>query len=233
MAEDDFVPSQEYNTVWWHVGRFLYEFALLETSINEAFEVLFNMRCNATLYNLLVPRLGFMDKVELIKEGLKRKGMNIKGLQGDICKFAEVRNIVAHSAFGADDRAGDRGISFDYLSRGGNAYFSDRVRKLVGEDVKDSSRSYGAEWDAMREIDRENRKKGGNEAKDSCITLEDSFISYDAFSDLDRSMKHLRTSVSALAGACAPLSDEDLDEETIKRMKDALNRNVLPGNFRS
>jgi len=227
MGEDEFVRGEETKEAWWYVGRFLYEFAQLEASINEAFQTLFNMDYNATLYMLLAPRLNFIEKVELIGLGLKKKEMDIGGLINNIRGFAEVRNIVAHSVFGPDDRAGDRGISFDYLSKNGKIYFTDKVRKFVGEHKKDSVRSYGEPWDTLREFDRQ------NPGKDSWITSGDSFISYDAFNDLDHRMKHLTTSIDALAGACVPLSDGNLDEETIERMKAALNRNVTPGDFPS
>jgi hypothetical protein len=166
----------------------------LETSVNELFEVLFNMSYNATLYVLFVPRLDFGERLELIRIGLGRrgKGISIGGLIVDIREFLEVRNIIAHSPFVPDDRAGDRGVVFDYLGRSGKAFFSDRVRKRIGGEQ------------------------------------EDSFISYDAFADLDRRMKNLTTGIRELAGASEPLSDEDFDEETVKRMTDVLNRNVIP-----
>jgi hypothetical protein len=49
---------------------------------------------------------------------------------------------------------------------------------------------------------------------------EDSFISYDAFSDLDCRMKNLTEQFRQLAGSCAPLSDEDFDDETLARMRE-------------
>jgi hypothetical protein len=176
MASD-----QELSTAWWHVGRFFYEFALLESSVNEAFEVLFNMSYNATLYLLFASRLGFDERLELIKLGLRRKkekkGVNkVAGLIDNVVRpLLEVRNVVAHSAFGPDERMGKdaderiAGVHFDYLGRGGNVVFSERVSVLVRGEP------------------------------------EDSFISYDAFSDLDRRMKNLTEQFRQLAGSCAPL----------------------------
>lgn len=110
----------------------------------------------------------------------------------------KIRNIIAHSAFGPDERTrADSdghipGVYFDYLGRGGNVAFSERVRALVGGE------------------------------------LDDSFISYDALSDLGRRMENLTEQFRQLAGSCAPLSDDDFDEETLMRMREALDRNVIP-----
>src|ERR1700751_3124425 len=127
------VSEEELSTAWWNVGRFFYRFALLETSVNESFAVLFNMGYNATLYLLFASRLGFNERLELIQLGLRQKGGNkIAGLIDVVRDLLEVRNIVAHSSFGPDDRIGlnpdDRigGIYFDYVSRSGKVVFSDR-----------------------------------------------------------------------------------------------------------
>src|SRR3954467_10537899 len=40
-------------------------------------------------------------------------------------------------------------------------------------------------------------------------------------------MEQLRSRLWKLAGACIPLSDEDFDDETLKSMRNVLNRNVI------
>jgi hypothetical protein len=199
VGEDSMVSEQELSTAWWHVGRFFYGFALLETSVNEAFEVLFNMSYNTTLYLLFASRLGLNERLELIQLGLRRKGVDkIAGLIDVVRELLEFRNIVAHSAFGPDERMSlnhdERigGAYFDYLNKSGKVVFSNRVRELVGGEP------------------------------------EDSFISYAAFCDLDRRMTHIAEQFRQLAGSCAALSDEDFDDETLMRMREALDRNVTP-----
>ena len=41
-------------------------------------------------------------------------------------------------------------------------------------------------------------------------------------------MKQLTSQLDELAGASIPLTDDDLDEETIKNMRAVQNRNVVP-----
>jgi hypothetical protein len=182
------VSQEDLKLAWWHVGRFFHSFAILETSANQLFEKLFNL--NATFFLLLVPQLDFSRRLELIRLALGRKAVNVKGLIEPIRDLIEIRNIVAHSAFGPDDDgARNHGVLFDYVGRNGKVEFSERVQMLVGAD---------------------------------CI------ISYDAFEDLDKRMKRLTEQLWELTGACIPLSDEDFDDETVKSMKEVLNRNVIP-----
>jgi hypothetical protein len=191
LGQDSGVSQEDLKLAWWHVGRFFYSFAILESAANQLFENLFNL--NATFFLLLVPQLEFSLRLELIRLALRRKDVNVKGLFLPISDLIEVRNIAAHSAFGPDDDGGGNlGVSFDYVGRTGRVEFSERVQELVG----------------------------GNPG--------DSFISYDAFEDLDGRMKQLTTQLWELDGACIPLSDEDFDEETVKSMRDVLNRNVIP-----
>jgi hypothetical protein len=191
MSEYSGVPQEDLKLAWWHVGRFLHSFAILEASANDLFEKLFNL--NATFFLLLVPQLDFSKRLELIRLALRRKEVNVKGLFLPISDLIEVRNIVAHSAFGPDDvGARNHGVIFDYVSRAGRAEFSERVKTLVGGEPGDG------------------------------------FISYDVFGDLDGRMKQLTARLWELAGVCIPLSDEDFDDETVKSMRDVLDRNVIP-----
>lgn len=130
---------------------------------------------------------------------MKRKGVpKVGSLIEWVDVLLEVRNVVAHSAFGPDERIGPDpderigGVYFDYLGKSGKVVFSDRLCELVGGEQ------------------------------------EDSFISYEAFSDLDRRMENLRERFWQLAGSCAPLSDDDFDDETLTGMREALDRNVVP-----
>jgi hypothetical protein len=191
LAEYGDASQEDLKLVWWHVGRFFHSFAILESSANELFEKLFNL--NATFFLLLVPQLDFGMRLELIRLALRRKTVNVKGLFEPIRALIEVRNIIAHSAFGPDnDGARNRGVLFDYVGKTGEAEFSERVQKLVGGKP------------------------------------DDSYISYEAFEDLDSRMKQLRKQLWELAGACIPLSDEDFDDETVQGMRDVLSRNVIP-----
>ncbi len=156
MGEYISVSQEDLKLAWWHVGRFFHSFAILEASANELFEKLFNL--NATFSLLLVPQLDFSRRLELIRLALGRKAVNIKGLIEPIRDLIEVRNIVAHSAFGPDDDgARNHGVIFDYVGRTGRVEFSERVQMLVGGKP------------------------------------DESFISYDAFEDLDGRMKQLTT----------------------------------------
>jgi hypothetical protein len=191
LAEYSGVSEEALKLAWWHVGRFLHSFANLEAASNELFEKLFNL--NATFFLLLVPQLDFSRRLELTRLALGRKAVNIKGLIDPIRDLIEVRNIVAHSAFGPDDDgARNHGVIFDYVGRTGKVEFSERVQILVGGKP------------------------------------DESFISYEAFEDLDRRMKQLTERLWDLAGACIPLSDEDFDDETVKNMRDVLSQNVIP-----
>lgn len=69
MPEGSLVAEQELSTAWRYIGRFFYGFALLESSVNSLFEVLFNMSYNSTLYVFFAPRLGFKERLELIRLG--------------------------------------------------------------------------------------------------------------------------------------------------------------------
>jgi hypothetical protein len=199
------VSREDLKLVWWHVGRFFHSFAILESSANELFEKLFNL--NATFFLLLVPQLDFGRRLELIRLALRRRAVNVKELKGlfdTIRDLIEVRNIVAHSGFGPDDDgARNNGVIFDYVGRTGRVEFSERVQMLVADKPKDGFTSDDAE-------------------------PKDSFISYNAFEDLDGRMKQLTSRLWELAGACIPLSDEDFDDETVQSMRDVLNRNVIP-----
>jgi hypothetical protein len=191
LSEYSSVSKEDLKLAWWHVGRFLYSFAILESAANQLFEKLFNL--NATFFLLLVPQLDFSLRLELIRLALRRKDVNVKGLFLAISDLIEVRNIVAHSAFGPDDvGARNHGVLFDYVSRSGRVEFSERAQTLVGGIPGES------------------------------------FISYAAFDDLDDRMTQLRNRLWELTGACIPLSDEDFDDETVKSMRDVLNRNVIP-----
>ena len=161
---------------------FSIRFAILESAANQLFEKLFNL--NATFFLLLVPQLELSLRLELIRLALKRKDVNVKGMFLSISDLIEVRNILAHSAFGPDDDSpNNHGVIFDYVGRTGKVEFSDRAQTLVGGEPGQS------------------------------------FISYDAFEDLDSRMKQLTTKLWDLGGACIPLSDEDFDEETVKSMR--------------
>jgi hypothetical protein len=46
----------------------------------------------------------------------------------------------------------------------------------------------------------------------------DSYISYEAFEDLDSKMKQLRKQLRELAGACIPSFDQDFDDGTVQGM---------------
>ena len=185
------VSQKDLELAWWHVGRFLHSFAILETSANELFEKLFNL--NATFFLLLVPQLDLSKRLELIRLALGRRAMNVNGLIESIRRLVEVRNVIAHSAFGPDDDGmSNHGVIFDYVGRTGKVGFSEPVQKLV--DGK----------------------------------ADESFISYDAFEDVDRRMKQLTSTLWKLGGVCIPLSDEDFDDETVKIMRDVLSQNVLP-----
>jgi hypothetical protein len=188
--ENGTVSNEDLKLAWWHVGRFLYSFAILEASANELFEKLFNL--NATFFLLLVPQLDLSKRLELVRLALRKKNVNVKGLFSPISDLIEVRNVVAHSAFGPDDDgAKNRGVVFDYVSKTGRAEFSERVQRLVGGEL------------------------GG------------SYISYDAFEDLDGRMKQLTKQLWELTGACIALSNEDFDDETLQSMRGVLSRNVI------
>jgi len=170
LAEYGDVSQEDLKLVWCHVGRFFHSFAILETSANELFEKLFNL--NATFFLLLVSQLDFGMRLELIRLALRRKTVNVKGLFEPIRALIEVRNIVAHSAFGPDDdSARNHGVLFDYVGKTGEAKFSERVQKLVGGKPDDSYISY----DVFEDLDGRMKQltKQLSELAGACIPLSD------------------------------------------------------------
>jgi hypothetical protein len=77
MVEHTVVSEQQLQSAWWHIGRFLHAFAILEGSLNNPFEELFNL--NATFYLLLVPQLDVSKRIELVRLALRRKRSGDKG----------------------------------------------------------------------------------------------------------------------------------------------------------
>jgi hypothetical protein len=141
--ENGTVSQEDLKLAWWHVGRFLHSFAILETSANELFEKLFNL--NATFFLLLVPQLDLSKRLELVRLALRKNDVSVKGLFLAIGDLIEVRNVVAHSAFGPDDDgAKNHGVIFDYVSKNGRAEFSERVQTLVAGKADESFISYHA-----------------------------------------------------------------------------------------
>lgn len=92
------LSQEEFGQTWWHIGRFFYSFAILESEANELFEKLFNL--GASAFILIVPQLELSKKVELITLALKRQGIEARGLAKAVNAIVEVRNIVAHTSFG-------------------------------------------------------------------------------------------------------------------------------------
>jgi hypothetical protein len=170
LADDGGISQEDLKLVWWHIGRFFYSFAILETSANELFEKLFDL--NATFFLLVVPQLELGMRLELIRLALRRRTVNVKGLFEPIRALIEVRNIIAHSAFGPDeDGARNRGVLFDYIGKTGETRFSERVQKLVGGKPDDSYVSYHAFEDLDGRMKQLTKQLG--DLAGACIPLSD------------------------------------------------------------
>jgi hypothetical protein len=64
--------ERQREKAWKYVGRFMWSFAYVESSIDAIIEIMFNL--NAVSMLLLQSRLPLREKVELVKLGLKRQG---------------------------------------------------------------------------------------------------------------------------------------------------------------
>jgi len=65
------VPKRRWQKAWQTVGRFLSGFAALESYINEVFVRLYNLEQSAFISLVMIGRLSFQEKLELINLGLR------------------------------------------------------------------------------------------------------------------------------------------------------------------
>jgi len=98
------------------VGRFLWNFAIVEGYISEIIVTLFDLSAFSSL--ILLKKLSFRDKIRLAQLGLKRQGIESADLDAalkELHKLHDVRNAIAHTAFGEEED----GVEFDYVNDSG------------------------------------------------------------------------------------------------------------------
>ena len=120
--------AASYEKAWAHVGRFLWAFALVETTINEIFVTLFNLEGSALIF-IGQGSIDFRKKMALIQVGLAQNKEHNE-LFKRVHKFISIRNAIAHCAFGPDED----GIELDYVDKEGRVKFP----KDIGGRSKDA-----------------------------------------------------------------------------------------------
>jgi hypothetical protein len=127
--------DSQVERAWKYVGRFLWGFAMIESSANQIFEELFNLSAGATL--IFLGNLDFRKKLMLIDVGLKHRGVKDQsGILHRAHKLADIRNVVAHFSFGPDEVIpGEEGVFFDHVNKAGELTLPHRT-KTQAEDGK-------------------------------------------------------------------------------------------------
>lgn len=172
----------ELEITWAYIGRFMWGFAILESAVNEIFVQLFNLSAGASL--IFIGNLDFRKKLQLVDVGLKDQGIDkhreaLKRLH----KLTDIRNVVAHFAFGPEIIPGDEGIFFDYVNKSGELKFAHKR----AEANDSSTRITYSEFDAY-----------DTEAREILDTLESMHGSFDPIVDISENMAH---DISAILGS--------------------------------
>jgi len=149
------VSKRRREKAWQTVGKFLCGFATLESYINEVFVRLYNLEQSAFISLVMIGRLTFQEKLELINLGLKysdRKNredgvQDVWMHQQVVHDLQNVRNVVAHASFDPAIYVPDpqeNGIDFDYVSPKGEVRLAGRERN---EDELSDMRITYAQFD--------------------------------------------------------------------------------------
>jgi hypothetical protein len=99
---DERATRAEFDHACLLVGRFMYQFALLEAAVDNAIGNLLRIR---SLENqILVRNIEFSRKINILKSAVSLGGKKEeKGrLLNRIAKVSEIRNVIAHNVFGPD-----------------------------------------------------------------------------------------------------------------------------------
>jgi hypothetical protein len=123
------------NKVWSYVGRFITGFALVEYQVNELCCELLG-GSDAAIF--LTYSLDLRKKLDLIKVVLESRGIDEGKTIKRVHKFHNIRNVIAHWPFSADDS----GLSCDYMDKSGDTNF-----EKLGTKTKDNVIEY-SELDA-------------------------------------------------------------------------------------
>jgi len=121
-------PSREYEKCWTYIGRFLWQFGIIESFVNEIFVELYDLE------NVAFPFVGLIDtrkKLTLIDEGLKEKGsVDHKRLIERVHDLHNLRNVLAHSNF----FEASEGMHVDHINHQGKRWggLGDKKREEEG-----------------------------------------------------------------------------------------------------
>jgi hypothetical protein len=151
--------KRKWEKAWQTVGRFLCEFAVLESNINEVFLRLYNLeQCSAFITLVMTGRLSFQEKLELInlafryvdrkkrEDGVHNVSMHNawKQLQTRVHDLQNIRNVIAHASFDPafdEPDPQENGIDFDYVSTKGELRLAGREKK-ADENIIDMRITY-------------------------------------------------------------------------------------------
>jgi hypothetical protein len=106
------ISEADRERAWKHVGRFMWRFAIVESSVGELLAKLLNLNAAACL--ILLNKLDFSKKVGLVRIGLQSQGIDTHMIS-QLRRFGDVRNVLAHNGF-TDD--GDS-LYLDYVNQAG------------------------------------------------------------------------------------------------------------------
>jgi hypothetical protein len=150
------VSDSELEHVWRYVGRFMWTFAIVESYVDEIFVQLFNLNASATL--MILNKLIISKKLELIELALKHQGIDHGRTLKRVRDLSNIRNAIAHSAFGPDKD----GVDFDYVNQSGKLLLPGRPKPTDKDPLWDTLISYAQFdeydsqarelWDALGKI---------------------------------------------------------------------------------
>jgi hypothetical protein len=116
--------GDETDGEWWtYVGRFMWGFAFVESTINTIFLDLFDIK--GIFAYLLLGNLDLRRKLDMLDVAFKHQGVKAENLIKRIHKLHDIRNVIAHHHFDYDDN----GLTFDtYLNKKGQPVLPHRPK---------------------------------------------------------------------------------------------------------
>ena len=144
---DDYQQNQEKG--WRYVGRFMCVFASAEGTINELFVQLFNLENFALLF---LGNIDLRKKLDLIAVGLRDQGVDGSKLVGEMHKFHDIRNAIAHSWFESFEDV----VVFDWVNKRGRLVLPSKQKSRSESDFTPSDREIA--YSKFDEYDQEMTK---------------------------------------------------------------------------
>lgn len=108
--------SAELDKCWRCIGRFLWQFGIIESWVNEVFVALFDVEPVAFMF---IGEIDTRKTLDLIKAELAEKGdIAHNKIIGSVHEFHTRRNVIVHSCF----HLAEDGIDFDHITREGKRW---------------------------------------------------------------------------------------------------------------